>query len=129
MEKLTASEVQALLQAEADAFDVGALIADLDAQIHTGYAATKSAVPMSAQSRVIRTVLDEFQSRGFCVTIEHLGNTWNNIPVLTEVHPESQPVGYDLIFSISLPKPKPNVEKQEPCGLWYKLCSVIWRGK
>jgi hypothetical protein len=127
-QKLTASEVQALIQAEADAFDVGALIDVLDTQIHTGSATFTDTVPALAQSRVIRAVLDEYQSRGFCVTVEHMGHTWYGAPIPTEVHPESLPVAYKLMFSISLPKPKTE-KRKEPRGLWFALCSVFWGGK
>jgi len=129
--KLTASEVQALIQAEADAFDVGALIAELDANIHTGSASIEKSIPDLAQSRVIRAVLDEFQSRGFCVTVEHMGHTWYGAPIPTEVHPESLPVAYKLVFSISLPKPKTEKteKREEPRGLWSALCGVFGGGK
>ena len=122
--KLTASEVQALIQAEADAFDVGALIDVLDAQIHTGSSTFTDTVPALAQSRVICAVLDEYNSRGFCVTVEHMGHTWYGAPIPTEVHPESLPVAYKLIFSISLPKPKTE-KREEPRGLWSALCRVF----
>ena len=127
-QKLTASEVQALIQAEADAFDVGALIDVLDAQIHTGSATFTDTVPALAQSRVIRAVLDEYQSRGFCVTVEHMGHAYYGIPIPTEVHPESLPVAYKLMFSISLPKPKTE-KREESRGLWSALCSVFGGGK
>ncbi len=127
-QKLTASEVQALIQAEADAFDVGSLIDVLDSQIHTGSATFTDTVPALAQSRVIRAVLDEYQSRGFDASVKHMGGLvyGHQFPIHTKE--EMLPISLPLMFFVELPKPKTE-KREEPRGLWSALCSVFGGGK